>query len=107
MVAPLNTQEISRGELAKFGIGVRNILDTQEFTLQIDAQDVNDCVAESDWIRMARPTREIKSNDQEVYAIGIEVPRNIKSCTFVYNVKVEDSEGEAYGTLQKLYVVAK
>lgn len=107
VVAPLNTQEISRGELAKFGIGVRNILETQDFSMDVDAQTVNDCIAQDDWLRLARPTREIDTNKQEIFVIGFDVPRSIMACTYVYNVKVEDEEGNEYGTLQKLYIVAK
>ena len=107
VVAPLNTQEVSRGELASFGIGVRNILEEQEFTINVEAQTVSDCIAQDDWIRLARPIREIDTNKQEIFAIGFDVPRSIKSCTYVYNVKVEDFEGNEYGTLQKLYIVAK
>ena len=107
VVAPLTTQTVPRGEVAKFGVGVRNILDTQEFTIVVLSQDVGGCKASDEWLRIARPTRTIEANTQDIFVIGVELLKNIKACTYVFDVKITDQSGNVYGTLQKLYVVAK
>lgn len=107
VVAPLNTQTVSRGDLAVFGVGVKNILDTQNFTINVTPQNVGGCLGSEDWLGIPRKTREIEINSQDIFTIGINVPQNVKSCTYVFDVKITDESGNVYGTLQKLYVVAK
>ncbi len=103
VVAPLNTQTVPRGEVAKFGVGVRNIQNTQEFKIKVSPQNVSGCNALNDWLRIARPTRTIEANTQDIFAIGVAVPDDAKPCTYVFNVVI-NTNNVPYGTMQKLYV---
>ena len=116
VVAPLNTKEVPRGDSATFGVGVRNILETKKaFTVVIEPDNVGECESNVDWLRVSRSAfigdqaktiRSIEPNEREIVAIGVELPKGIKSCTYVFDVSVKVGNQD-YGTMQKLYVVAQ
>lgn len=109
VVAPINIQKITRGEMAVFGVGVRNIMvdePIEEFTINVTNRTVGECQAIKTWLNIPRQVnRSIKKHEQDIFTVGIQTPKNIIPCTYVYDVQVYLGDQEKYGQLQKLYVV--
>ncbi|MBS1266711.1 MAG: hypothetical protein MAG795_00680 [Candidatus Woesearchaeota archaeon] len=115
VVAPINVREVQRGkDIAKFAVGIRNIQsDANNFIIEVESTGVNGCLSNSDWVLLATRWKEGNTIDrhESVFAkIGVKVPKNKKSCKYVFNVRVYSKKAglwESYGTPLKLYVDAK
>lgn len=112
IVIPISTQDAAKrpicgGRFAKFGVGVRNTLDTQTFKMVVNKSSAGvDCYDENqnDWIRVGTYEKQIPKGGQQYYQIGFEVAKDAKSCIYVYTVSFKDQYGETYGDVQKLYL---
>jgi len=128
VVAPLNSAEVERGGNTVFGIGVRNILDQDQFfRVVIDSTVVEndkgvpcdsgtlDLVLTGQEVTESEPTL-IKSNEKDIIVIGVSVPKSAKTCDYVLDARVENcietdlmncgpTSWSVYNTAQKLYII--
>lgn len=107
VVAPRNTQTVERGNVGRFGIGVRNIIEEEPillFSIEVSPQTVGLCEAKSEWLIIPRDKdRNIIRHTQDIFLIGVDIPKDTPKCTYVYNVNVTYGI-DPYGTMQKIYV---
>jgi hypothetical protein len=106
------------GEQVAFGLGIRNFMSAQqsftvhvEFDLAVDkdnADKTQQVIASggvADWYFQAIGPVAIPPNGVEVVSVPIRVRSNAKSgYIYVFNVRVSDSNNQAHGNLQKIYV---
>ena len=109
---------VSRGETAKFGLGVRNELGTDQyfmFKVERDADNSPPCTP-----KIIRTPNEflIKNNAQDYKLIAIEIPKDCQrgtpSSPQIFNIYVCNTTNscykespDRYGDLQKIYVYLK
>ncbi|MFH1399097.1 MAG: hypothetical protein ABIG95_03220 [Candidatus Woesearchaeota archaeon] len=111
VVVPISSKLVKRGEIVVFGVGVRNILDTnQEFNVTVEPKTVGGCSSDADWlISIPRNPRNVTANVQkpEVFTLGILIPKNAPVCKYVFNVGVQNGSQDDYGSIHKIYVDAR
>jgi len=96
-----NKKVISKGEFDVFGIKIVNILDSQQFNIQINNPIPSGYTKKNVPIQTNnidlkyRNTVFIEKNAEEDMGIGVEVPKNADSGTYIYNAAVcyDDKDG--------------
>ena len=105
-----NKKIIERGNYDFFTVKVINILNDQEFRLNIEKPTPsgytknNEPINTNDIKLKYRENFFIKRNEEKSIAIGIEVPKNAISGTYILDVKIEPYYLKDKTTLQKIYV---
>lgn len=101
----ISKKTIPKGEFDVFGLRIINILDGQDFGITIEKPSPsgytkNDEPIETNNINLKyRKNVFIEKNEEESIGIGIEVPKDTKSGTYIFDVKVMP-----YDELYKIYV---
>lgn len=96
---------IQKGKFDVFGIRIINILDEQDFNIEITPANPSgytkdDVPILTNNIKLKyRNSISIKKNEEENIGIGIEVPKDTKSGTYIFDVKVLP-----YDEINKIYV---
>lgn len=100
---------IQEGKLGVFGLRIINILDSQDFDIIISrppppnpwgyTKKGEDIATDSLVVKPASRSVYIKKNEEKDLAIGIEVPKDARSGTYIFDVKIIP-----YNTLHKIYV---
>jgi hypothetical protein len=102
---------IKRGDLGIFGLNILNVLEDQSFDVIITRPvpsgytKVGNPISSDnlEWKPQSR-TVEIKRNEEKDLAIGVQVPKDALSGTYIFNVEIKTQAGEDYDTLHKIYV---
>jgi|GEM_PF-1011237 len=102
---PVKEREVSRGETARFGLGVKNVIgesspfySTLEFDQAYDKQNNQiycaDCNTQV-WKKMLDfgQAVTIENTQEHLYLISITVPKTAASGTYAYNLKVCYNDG--------------
>lgn len=102
---------IRRTKFEVFGLKIINILDSQKFDVIISRPTPsgyakNKQPIQADdliWNPKAR-TINIEKNEEKNLGIGVEVPANAVSGTYIFDVRIQTADGKPYSATQKLYV---
>ncbi|MBI2651776.1 hypothetical protein HYX01_04855 [Candidatus Woesearchaeota archaeon] len=114
---PISKKTIQKGKFGVMGIKITNILDKkQDFSIQINPSSPAGYTKNNDAIQPSEINKEnkiklkyrqspisIEKNGEEIIGIGIEIPKNAKSGTYIFNVDVGYGT-ESYGETNKFYV---
>lgn len=103
---------IRRKELGVFGLKILNVLDSQEFEVTVTPSNPlgykkDNTPITNPPLLVNPPSRNvyIGKNEEAKVAIGVQVPPNAASGTYILNVDIKLKQtGELYSTVQKLYV---
>jgi len=97
---------VKRGELGIFGLRIINILDSQNFDVIVSrptpsgyTKKGEDITTDSLTVRPESRSVFIKKNEEKNLAIGVEVPKDARSGTHIFDVKIMP-----YDSLHKIYV---
>ena len=107
----IDRKTIKRASFDVFGLKIINVLDSQNFDITISrptpsgyakskAEIQSDALV---WNPKAR-SLSIEKNEEEEIGIGIQVPANAVSGTYIFNVEIKAQDGSMYSNVQKLYV---
>ena len=107
----IDRRTIRRTKFDVFGLKIINILDTQGFDITVarpvpSGYTKNKAEIQSDnliWNPKSR-TVFIEKNEEKNLGIGVQVPANAVSGTYIFDVKIQAQDGKAYSQVQKLYV---
>lgn len=107
----IDRKTIRRTKFDVFGLKIINILESQNFDITVSRPspsgytknkqpiDVDNLV----WNPKARSVF-IEKNEEKNLGIGVQVPANAVSGTYIFNVIIQTSDGKPYSSTQKLYV---
>ena len=113
---PTDRLTIKRKEFDVFGLKILNVLDSQNFDISVSpVEEYGKIMAikkdgtkiQSDIPLLVEPSFRsvyIKQNEEAKKAIGVQVPANAVSGTYIFNIEIQTADGEQYSTIQKLYV---
>lgn len=94
-----------------FGLKIINILDSQNFDIIVSRPSPsgytkNRQPIEADGLTWNPKSRSvfIEKNEEKILGIGIQVPANAVSGTYIFDVKIQTADGKPYSSTQKLYV---
>lgn len=97
---------IKRGKLGVFGLRIINFLDSQNFDVIVTKPTPYGYTKKGDPITtdslIVRPESRsvfIKKNEEKNLAIGVEVPKDVKGGTYIFDVRIMP-----YDSLHKIYV---
>ncbi|MBW3011828.1 hypothetical protein KY311_01455 [Candidatus Woesearchaeota archaeon] len=116
VILPDFYQEMSIGDVHVFGLGIRNTGPDQSFTVYIEpkqwAVDTDNKqsgpVDARGWYFEKIGPFTVPNNELEVISLPIRIGSTAKKgWTYIFNVRVEDKNGQIYGDLQKIYVDIK
>lgn len=107
----IDRKTIKRAKFDIFGLKIINILESQSFDISITRPNPSGYTKtkqpiESDdliWNPKARSVF-IEKNEKKNLGIGVQVPANIVSGTYIFDVRIQTQDGKAYSNVQKLYV---
>ncbi|MDP3766212.1 MAG: hypothetical protein Q8R04_06900 [Nanoarchaeota archaeon] len=107
----IDRKTIRRTKFDVFGLKIINILDSQGFDI-IVARPVpsgytkNKAEIQSDNLIWNPQSRTVftEKNEEKNLGIGIQVPANAVSGTYIFDVKIQTQDGKPYSQVQKLYV---
>ena len=113
----IDRKTIQRTKFDFLGLKIINILDDQEFTVSISppsdklgVKNDNSEISTSEAHLLINPASRnflIKKNEERVLGIGVQVPANAVSGTYILNVEIKtfiNGKVENYVNVQKLYV---
>lgn len=107
----IDTKTIKRKDFDIFGLKIVNILDSQNFDIIASrptpsGYTKNKIEIYNDNLILVPETRSvfIDKNEEVVIGIGVQVPANAVSGTYIFNVDILTQDGKPYSNVQKLYV---
>ena len=111
----IDRKKMMKNEIYVFGLKIINILDSQNFEINVshpepigykkDKQPIQKVAPFNGLIiKPAYRTVLIAKNEEKNLGIGIQVPSNAVSGTYILNVEIKTEDGELYSTVQKIYV---
>jgi hypothetical protein len=102
----ISKKTIPKGEFDVFGIKIINILEKQEFNINVKAakliknnEEITDTINLNKIKLKYRNNLFIGKNEEESIGVGVEVPKDTASGTYIFDVKVQQ-----YDELYKIYV---
>jgi len=105
----INSKIIQRKNLDVFGLKVMNVLGEQNFEISVKAAGVtkdNQPIVNADpdlELKYRTEPVRIQQNDDHTFGIGVQVPANAVSGTYIFNVDIKN-DGTSYAKTQKFYV---
>ena len=107
----IDRKTIRRTKFDVFGLKIINILDSQGFDIIVtrpvpSGYTKNKAEIQTDNLVWNPKTRTafIEKNEEKNFGIGIQVPANAVSGTYIFDVKIQTQDGKPYSGTQKLYV---
>ncbi len=110
----IDHKTIRKKDLDVFGVKIINILEDQDFTIEIGPSDPLGYMKDGTEIDIsnnpnlivnpASRSATIKKNEEKDFGIGVQVPANAVPGTYILNVEITDQSGTLYVPIQKLYV---
>lgn len=107
----IDRKTIRRTKFDVFGLKIINILETQNFDIVVTRPSPSGYTKNKQeiagdsliWNPKARSVV-IEKNEEKNLGIGIQVPPNAVSGTYIFDVKIQTSDAKPYSSTQKLYV---
>ena len=107
----IDRKTIRRTKFDVFGVKIINILEGQNFDIIISRPSPSGYTKSKQpidadgliWNPKARSVL-IDKNEEKILGIGIQVPANAVSGTYIFDVRIQTSDGKPYSSTQKLYV---
>ena len=94
-----------------FGLKIVNILESQNFDISVERPTPSGYTISKEEIQtddlIWNPKQRsvfIEKNEEKNLGIGVQVPANIVSGTYIFDVKIQTADGKSYSNIQKLYV---
>lgn len=107
----IDRKVVQRKKFDVFGLKIINILDSQEFEITVSPSDPigykkDKTPVEGPALTINPQSRAIKinKNEEKSIGIGVQVPANAVSGTYIFNVEIKQQDGKPYSQVQKLYV---
>lgn len=107
----IDRKTIRRTKFDVFGIKLINILEGQNFDIIVSRPSPsgytkNKQPIDTDGLLWNPKSRSvfIEKNEEKILGIGIQVPANAVSGTYIFDVKIQAADGKPYSSTQKLYV---
>ena len=107
----VDRKTIKRTKFDVFGLKILNILDSQPFAITVSRPTPsgytrNRQEIQSDSLAWNPKARDIfiEKNEEKNLGIGVQVPANAVSGTYIFNVEIKSADGKLYSNVQKLYV---
>lgn len=107
----IDRKTIRRTKFDVFGLKIVNILESQSFDIIVERPSpsgytINKQPIGSDNLIWNPKTRSvfIEKNEEKNLGIGVQVPANIVSGTYIFDVRIQTEDGKSYSNVQKLYV---
>ena len=107
----IDRKTIRRTKFDVFGLKIINILDSQSFDVIVSRPSPsgytrNKQPIQSDQLVWNPKSRSvyIEKNEEKNLGIGVQVPANAVSGTYIFDVKIQTADGKPYSSTQKLYV---
>ncbi|MBI2653304.1 hypothetical protein HYX02_00685 [Candidatus Woesearchaeota archaeon] len=107
----IDRKTIKRTKFDVFGLKIINILDSQNFDVIVSRPSPSGYAKTKQEIQtdnlIWNPRDRsvfIEKNEEKVIGIGIQVPANAVSGTYIFDVKIQAQDGKSYSATQKLYV---
>src|SRR3989344_5911025 len=105
----IDRKTIKRTKFDVFGLKIVNILEGQSFDITVarpspSGYTISNQPIESDdllWNPKARSVF-IEKNEEKNLGIGVQVPADIVSGTYIFDVKIQTADGKSYSNIQKL-----
>ena len=108
----IDKKTIKRKEFGVFGVKIINVLESDQFEISVtrptpSGYTQNKQEIASDALKWNPKQRSvtIAKNEEASFGVGIEVPPEIVSGTYIFNVEIKTQAGQPYSQIQKLYVV--
>ena len=106
---------IPRTKFDVFGIKIINILESQDFVVNVNPPNPpnpigyrkdNTAIPGTNGLIVNPQQRavRIERNDDKTVGVGIQVPANAVSGTYIFNVEIKQQNDQTYVPIQKLYV---
>lgn len=107
----IDRKTIRRTKFDVFGLKIINILDSQNFDIIVSRPTPSGYTKTKQgipsdnliWNPKARSVF-IEKNEEKNLGIGIQVPANAVSGTYIFDVKIQTADSKPYSATQKLYV---
>ena len=107
----VDRKTIKRTKFDVFGLKILNILDSQLFAITVSRPTPsgytrNRQEIQSDSLAWNPKARDIfiEKNEEKNLGIGVQVPANAVSGTYIFNVEIKSADGKLYSNIQKFYV---
>lgn len=107
----IEKKTLMKNEFGLFGLKIMNILDSQNFTIavtrpnpsgyQLNKEHINTDLLT--WVPKSRSFF-IEKNEEKTLGIGVQVPLNTGSGTYIFDVNIYAADGSQYSSVHKLYV---
>lgn len=103
-----DTKTIPRNKYDFFGIKIVNVINDENFNVKVTQSitvNKNGNTISGSTLKINPQDRniQIKKNEGQKIGVGIGVPKNAVSGTYIFNVEIKNG-GVLYGNVQKLYV---
>ncbi|MBI2656247.1 hypothetical protein HYX03_00730 [Candidatus Woesearchaeota archaeon] len=107
----IDRKTIKRTKFDVFGVKIINILESQNFDITVSRPTPSGYTKTKQeiptdsliWNPKSRSIF-IEKNEEKVLGIGIQVPANAVSGTYIFNAEIKTADGKPYSLVQKLYV---
>jgi len=107
----IDRKTIKRTKFDAFGLKIINILDSQNFDVIVSRPTPSGYTKTKQeipsdaliWNPKSRSVF-IDKNEEKIMGIGIQVPANAVSGTYIFNVNIQTADGKPYSATQKLYI---
>ena len=107
----IDRKTIRRTKFDVFGLKMINILESQSFDVIISRPTPSGYTKTKQeipsddmiWNPKARSVF-IEKNEEKNLGIGVQVPADVVSGTYIFDVKIQTADGKPYSATQKLYV---
>ena len=107
----IDRKTIRRTKFDVFGVKIINILEGQNFDIIISRPSPSGYTKSKQpidadgliWNPKARSVF-IEKNEEKILGIGVQVPANAISATYIFDVRIQTADGKPYSSTQKLYV---
>ena len=107
----IDRKTIKRTKFDVFGLKIINILDSQNFDIAVSRPTPSGYTktkheVPSDSLIWNPKSRSvfIEKNEEKIIGIGIQIPANAVSGTYIFNVNIQTADGKPYSATQKMYV---
>ncbi|MBI3035303.1 hypothetical protein HYY71_03185 [Candidatus Woesearchaeota archaeon] len=107
----IDRKAIRRTKFDVFGLKIINILESQGFDIIVSRPTPSGYTKTKQpiqtdnllWNPRSRSVY-IEKNEEKNLGIGVQVPPNAVSGTYIFNIMIQGADGRAYSATQKLYV---
>ncbi len=107
----IDRKTIRRTKFDIFGLKIVNILESQNFDISVERPTPSGYTISKEEVQtdnlIWNPKQRsvfIEKNEEKSLGIGVQVPANIVSGTYIFNVRIQTANGKPYSNIQKLYV---